>query len=535
MAASSFPGFSEPEPHGIRKDEVETAAMEGYCVPDEEDTAAQKVEEEVIELFGDVDKMTEQQLETVRNLKEAQLYSRAKVKRIALSFSGASVFFFSPIRKDGTPMPSSVLKLDNAPAVQDEVEKTKKYAPLYGLTTPTVKDVKYSNSTDPEEPSSCMQIDLCGGIFGLPEFASAPPVLTFASVIESEMKNNDRKVDVVPIIVEAFERRMYGFTMSSRGVKRVVLSQMYKVIRFVGHGVLNRAKEGAKRELQAPALAAGFQNPREIDDLDPEGKLIQEVLGVRKTARDFFTEFVTHEKVFDQKFEREVFVGLCHNDLHGGNLLLDSQGLVWLIDFATVKKDVHVLIDPTKFVSACLFLYLGDNISEDFVHSIAKLLSVTPDATTALPLSSTDELIKDDPCAMFLVDLLARLRYCICIYEIGDEGPHNDGVPFAVALFSWSARMLSYNEPNLFQKTRALYFALASAQRLLWEVGVDVGPVPLEWIGGVSPSVGGKKREEVEYKCRDLASRNVQVRRFVAWFLGSSGDCRIVVHRFLDT
>ena len=38
--------------------------------------------------------------------------------------------------------------------------------------------------------------------------------------------------------------------------------------------------------------------------------------------------------------------GLAHNDLHGGNLLVDSQGLVWLIDFATVKADQHVLIDP---------------------------------------------------------------------------------------------------------------------------------------------------------------------------------------------
>ena len=47
--------------------------------------------------------------------------------------------------------------------------------------------------------------------------------------------------------------------------------------------------------------------------------------------------------------------GLAHNDLHGGNLLIDSQGLVWLIDFATVKSDQHVLIDSwhSRGVATC--------------------------------------------------------------------------------------------------------------------------------------------------------------------------------------
>ena len=32
-------------------------------------------------------------------------------------------------------------------------------------------------------------------------------------------------------------------------------------------------------------------------------------------------------------FERNVFVGRAHKDLHGGNLLIDTENLVWLIDF----------------------------------------------------------------------------------------------------------------------------------------------------------------------------------------------------------
>ena len=41
---------------------------------------------------------------------------------------------------------------------------------------------------DTKDPSSVMQIDLCGGVFGLPEFAKAPPVHTFASILEEELK-----------------------------------------------------------------------------------------------------------------------------------------------------------------------------------------------------------------------------------------------------------------------------------------------------------------------------------------------------------
>ena len=46
------------------------------------------------------------------------------------------------------------------------VETTKKYAGLYGRTTPTIKDVQNLDGAGPNEPCSVMQIDLCGGVFG---------------------------------------------------------------------------------------------------------------------------------------------------------------------------------------------------------------------------------------------------------------------------------------------------------------------------------------------------------------------------------
>lgn len=455
------------------------AASQGYFW--EEDVEATAVEmEEPTKLIGDDDKMTDRQKEVVLMLKEASLYPVMKVKRVSLSFSGASVFFATPIRSDGTLMPASVLKLDTEENVKDEIEKTVKYAPLFGLTTPKVKDSRFLPNAKPNEPTSVMQIDLCGGIFGLPEFASAPPVLTFASIIETELKSDDRKVDMIAMLNEAMERRMRAFTMSQRAIQKMDLGKMYKLVRFVGHGVLNRAKEGAKRAAKSPALAHGFQNPVAIDDLDPEGAFLLELSGKRQTIKDFFASFCEREQAFSEKFNLNVVTGLCHNDLHGGNLLLDSQGLVWLIDFATVQDNVHVLMDLSKFLSSVLFLYLKQNVKEENIHTLAKLLLTSPDVTTPLPKLESN--MTDCPVSVVIWEMMRRLRYYSCMYESGDDAPRNDGTPFSLALFSWSARMLSYSEPDLFQKTRATYFALAGAYRILWALGEDVGPTATAWI-----------------------------------------------------
>ena len=190
-------------------------------------------------------------------------------------------------------MPSSVLKLDTEANIRDEVKRTNEYAPLFGLTTPKVKDVQCLANAEVDEPCAVMQIDLCGGVFGLPEFASAPPVHTFASVIQTEMATADRQVDVVPIVNEALERRLHSFTMSGRCVQNVNLAKMYKLVRFVGHGVLNRAKEGAKRAEKSAALAAGFLNPLDIDELDPEGSFMQELTGHQFSTLGAMTHITT--------------------------------------------------------------------------------------------------------------------------------------------------------------------------------------------------------------------------------------------------
>jgi len=142
-----------------------SAAMDGYNVPDDEVQDEKGANEELV-LIGDDALLSANQKRVVAQLKESGMYSKIKIKRIALSFSGASVYFFSPMRKDGTPMPSSVLKLDTAECVRDEVGLTAKYGALFGLTTPKVKDVQFlearSRVTRAQSCRSTSAVELLG-------------------------------------------------------------------------------------------------------------------------------------------------------------------------------------------------------------------------------------------------------------------------------------------------------------------------------------------------------------------------------------
>merc|ERR1719284_1087767 len=91
-------------------------------------------------------------------------------------------------------------------------------------------------------------------------------------------------------------------------------------------------------------------------------------------------------------------------------------------------------------------------------------------------------------------------------------------------MFSWSARMLSYNEPDLHHQTRALYFALASAQRLLVEAGVDVGTVPIGWMKEFGMVwQGSKKRESISSASAVMQAATYQFGASLPGFLGQVG------------
>ena len=48
--------------------------------------------------------------------------------------------------------------------------------------------------------------------------------------------------------------------------------------------------------------------------------------------------------------------GITHNDLHGGNIMVDSRSYAWLIDYGEVD-DGHVFRDPAKLEACLCYLY----------------------------------------------------------------------------------------------------------------------------------------------------------------------------------
>ena len=90
-----------------------------------------------------------------------------------------------------------------------------------------------------------------------------------------------------------------------------------------------------------------------------------------------------------------------------------------------------MLMDLSKFLSACAFMYLQDSVNEKGIQAIAKILFTTPDATTDLPSALMDE-VKDDPVARLFYQIMVRIRHCMCLYESGPGSPGNEAWPLQV-------------------------------------------------------------------------------------------------------
>ena len=71
-----------------------------------------------------------------------------------------------------------------------------------------------------------------------------------------------------------------------------------------------------------------------------------------------------------------------HNDLHGGNLLLDVQGNVWLIDYATAKENPGQT-DFARLLCATLVIYLQAVPDDEAAfEELARRLAAVPSMRT---------------------------------------------------------------------------------------------------------------------------------------------------------
>eukprot|EP00438_Fugacium_kawagutii_P018603 Skav212889 [mRNA] locus=scaffold4893:12250:13624:- [translate_table: standard] len=89
--------------------------------------------------------------------------------------------------------------------------------------------------------------------------------------------------------------------------------------------------------------------------------------------------------------------------------------------------------------------------------------------------------------------------------------------------------MLSYSEPSLFQKTRALYWSIAVLQRLLWAIGHDVGPVATKWIEAWHTTMGllflGEQDEGTTGTVKNMGKHKASEKNWVAKWILTGKPC----------
>ena len=77
-----------------------------------------------------------------------------------------------------------------------------------------------------------------------------------------------------------------------------------------------------------------------------------------------------------------------HNDLHLGNILVDKEGMLWIIDFDTVRPNRHALLDVSKWYASALFLHTpfeADSTDERHLRELVRMLATVPEDLSGRP------------------------------------------------------------------------------------------------------------------------------------------------------
>lgn len=165
--------------------------------------------------------------------------------------------------------------------------------------------------------------------------------------------------------------------------------------------------------------------------------------------------------------------GVIHGDLHSGNLLLQAPGpSLWIIDFAKTRADAHTLIDYARFEADLKFYLLKDSVENYLPQALtleAMLLSPSGIADLDAPLANLQELGAEFQKAGASIAALRRVASSHqrranedVIGHFGDASV----LPYCLALFYFTLRMLTYEQCSAAQKTYAFLAAALTCERI---------------------------------------------------------------------
>ena len=294
-----------------------------------------------------------QELGTVRSA------SMVKFELLHGSFSGARVLNMTPFRSDGRELPTTIVKYDHASAIVKEAEKTRALGPRWGGAHPKVLDVVLDDRAAGRW--GLMQIELCGGGFGVPGLTKAPSVLTVAKTLQRQIAAEE----VTPETIQCLNTLGHTLCKWSSPVLSSMdrceyYKQPWKMMKSIGERVLPKLEEG----LRFPRLLAVVP------------------------MRSFWDRFLEE----DLDFPFQAGMGLSHADFHGGNQLIDSSHKLWLIDYATAVTGGLAVDDLGKLIASTLVMYVECHDEDEApFQNLCQRVASAPSNGGAFPLSDISQ------------------------------------------------------------------------------------------------------------------------------------------------
>jgi len=371
--------------------------------------------------------------ELVAKLPSCTSARSVKLSLLHGSFSGAKVLLMTPTRADGRELPTSVIKYDKRKEVEDEVVMTNTHGPRWGPAHPRVLGVQKG------EKRAVMQLELCGGQFGVPGYTRGGAVITFATFLMEFIAGEHPVARMQRAVRQA-------------AAKLVKWSELQGTQMDLFHAY--KTENNIKVRVVGP----------DVQDVGTFPSLLE------GDVKPFFCEFL--ETLLRKDTSCRATVGTSHGDLHGGNLLLDAQDNVWLIDYATAQTGPG-LNDFSKLLCAGLFMYTPA-VAEDEAafEDMLRRLAAVPSTSVEFPLAEFP-----------LSERMSRLETFISTLWpfMCAANPDHHGEPVVWGLLRYAVRMTTYSgEVNtsqgkfpygeVGQRRRCFYLATACAVRLQADV-----------------------------------------------------------------
>jgi protein-tyrosine phosphatase/nicotinamidase-related amidase len=173
-------------------------------------------------------------------------------------------------------------------------------------------------------------------------------------------------------------------------------------------------------------------------------------------------------------------VSFVHGDLNGQNVMIDSGGNVWIIDFGRLRRG-HALRDFAKLEND--LLYIMTPLDESQAHEASVLVDALIDRDVDMPLGEPPPNLRGVHLSR-VFRTIGKLRALTA--KVPDSGP---SVGYRIALLRFAAHTLAFDEPTLLQRRWALYACGRLARRIEHDLRSS-DRLRIDWADAPSARVG---------------------------------------------